>query len=220
MTRPKSGLDDAREVKYDSCEWSYAYNRYEFYYDEELVAWTRSDFYRFYGSPEEEPYGPEYRLVSVRFDANGRIYDYICEDTEVKAGDRVVVNGYDGEIEVTVSDVRVKRESELPLPVERYKKIVRKVEALDDIEGIPMKNGISLEEAIKKAKNRKPKYNRCVEHPNAWSFSYDDGTDEISIGGPDTGIVIMKEDGRMLMPYEYYMNDEIGSAEVIDEFDI
>ena len=119
--------DDAREVKYDFCEWSCAYSRYEFYYDEELVAWIRSEFYRFYRSPEEEPYGPEHRLVSVRFDANGRTYDYICEDPEVKAGDRVVVNGYGGETEVTVTDVRVKRESELPLPVERYKKIVRKI---------------------------------------------------------------------------------------------
>jgi hypothetical protein len=41
-------------------------------------------------------------------------------------GDVVIVNGYNGETAVTVTDVRVKKESELGLPAERYKKILRK----------------------------------------------------------------------------------------------
>ncbi len=42
-------------------------------------------------------------------------------------GDFVVVNGYDGEKTVKVVNVTDKYESELGLPIERYKKIVRKI---------------------------------------------------------------------------------------------
>lgn len=128
-------LDDAAEVwfkehrdsvRFDFCRWNYMDSRYEFYYDDELVAWTKSRKYRFYGTPKEEPHGPEYRLVSVRFSASGRTYDYISEDSSVQTGDHVIVDGYDGETEVEVIKVAVKRESELGISVERYKRIVRK----------------------------------------------------------------------------------------------
>ncbi len=99
---------------------------YEFYYDDEIVAWVRSGHYRFFGKPAKEPYGPEYQIVSVRFNASGRIYDYIC-DFDVNTGDVVIVEGYNGETEVTVVKVVKKWESELSLPAERYKRIVRKV---------------------------------------------------------------------------------------------
>lgn len=62
-----------------------------------------------------------------------------------------------------------------------------------------MKNEIVFEEAVKKAKRRNPKYNACIEHPNAWTFSYDDG--------------------RMLH-YDYYMNDRIGSDKVLSKTSI
>ncbi len=113
-------------VRFDFCDWNDVECRYEFFYDDTVVAWSKSDEYRFYGNPVEEPHGPEYRLVSVRFGPSGRTYDYICEDKAVQAGDTVVVEGYDGETEVEVISVAVKRESELGLPVERYKKILRK----------------------------------------------------------------------------------------------
>ena len=83
-----------------------------------------------------------------------------------------------------------------------------------------MKIGIGFEEAVKKAKRRNPKYNVCIEHPNAWAFHYDDGTDDVRIGGADTGVIIMKEDGRMLLLYEYYMNDRIGSDKVLSKISI
>ena len=120
--------DDADTARFDFCDWNSVENRYEFYYDDNLVAWSKSDEYRFYGNPAKEPSGPEYRLVSVRFGASGRSYDYICEDPSVQAGDTVIVDGYDGETEVEVIKVAVKRESELGLPVERYKKILRKAQ--------------------------------------------------------------------------------------------
>ena len=119
--------DDADTVRFDFCDWNDVESRFEFYYDDELAAWSKSEEYRFYGSPAKEPFGPEYRIVSVRFGASGRSYDYICEDPSVQTGDTVIVEGYDGEIEVEVTGVTVKRESELGLPAERYKRILRKV---------------------------------------------------------------------------------------------
>ena len=118
--------DEAEHVRFDYCGWNETEYRYEFRYDDDLVAWVRSDHYRFYVSPAAEPSGPEYRLVTVRFSGSGRTYDYICGDGSVREGDRVIVNGYDGETEVTVIKVITRRESELALPVERYKKILRK----------------------------------------------------------------------------------------------
>lgn len=118
--------DNADSVCFDYCVWNNVESRYEFYYDDELTAWSNSEKYHFYGTPAEEPSGPEYRLVSVRFGASGRSYDYICEDPSVEVGDTVIVEGYDGETEVEVIKVTTKRESELGLPVERYKRIVRK----------------------------------------------------------------------------------------------
>ncbi len=47
-------------------------------------------------------------------------------DESIVKGDKVVVMGYDGETEVYVVDVMDKYESELALPIDRYKKIVRK----------------------------------------------------------------------------------------------
>lgn len=116
----------ADSIRFDFCDWNAVESRYEFYYDDELTAWSKADKYRFYGIPAEEPFGPEYRLAGVRFGASGRSYDYICEDETVQAGDTVIVEGYDGEAEVEVLKVAVKHESELGLPVERYKKILRK----------------------------------------------------------------------------------------------
>ncbi|MGX8688481.1 MAG: hypothetical protein ACSW8K_11860, partial [bacterium] len=62
----------------------------------------------------------------VRFHESGRSYDYICDFEDVNVGDVVIVDGYSGETAVEVTEVRIKKESELGLPLERYKKIVRK----------------------------------------------------------------------------------------------
>ena len=118
--------DDASQVRYDFCTWNDVDNRVEFYYDDVLVAWVRSRKYRIFVKPEEEATGPEYRIVSVRFGASGRTYDYICELEDVKPGDVLIVEGYNGETEVTVIEIATRRESELGLPADRYKKILRK----------------------------------------------------------------------------------------------
>lgn len=118
--------DDAETVRYDFVEHNPVDDRYDFYYDDELTAWIRCESFRVYGRVKEEPSGPEYRLVSVRFGESGRTYDYICDFDDVNVGDIVIVDGYRGETAVQVTDVRIKKESELGLPPERYKKIVRK----------------------------------------------------------------------------------------------
>ena len=117
--------EDAERIRYDYIEWNEVDSRYDFYYDDELVAWIRCSSFRFYGKTAEEAHGPEYCLVSVRFNTNGRSYDYICDFDNLKSGDHVIVMGYDGETEVEVTEVRTKKESELGLPVERYKKVIR-----------------------------------------------------------------------------------------------
>ena len=118
--------DDAEAVRYDCVERNGVEDRYDFYYDDELTAWIRCESFRICGRAKQEPSGPEYRLVSVRFSESGRTYDYICGFEDVHVGDVVIVNGYNGETAVTVTDVRIKKESELGLPADRYKKILRK----------------------------------------------------------------------------------------------
>ena len=125
-----SGLwfaDDAGTVKYDYCTYNDVDDRYEFYYDDDLTAWIKCDTFRIYGPAASPKEGKEYRLASVKFSANGRTYDYLCDGLDVQIGDTVVVNGYDGEAEVSVVCVYTKYESELSIPVERFKKIVRKI---------------------------------------------------------------------------------------------
>lgn len=77
--------------------------------------------------------------------------------------------------------------------------------------------GIKFEMALEKAKKRNSKYNKCIEYKNAWVFDVDDGVK--SVGGADDDIVILKEDGKMLMPYEYYLSD-IGESEAISIFSV
>lgn len=43
------GADDGDQTRFDFCDWNPVECRYEFYYDNELVAWSKSEKYRFYG---------------------------------------------------------------------------------------------------------------------------------------------------------------------------
>ena len=121
-------LNAEKPVKYDSCEWNYAEDRIDFYYDEERVGWITCEEYRVFKKEEAAPRGERLKLVSVTFQPGGRTYDYLCELSDVKVGDRVVVPGYDGETVVEVLKVYTRYASELGLPIERYKKVIRKVE--------------------------------------------------------------------------------------------
>lgn len=117
---------DADEVRFDDIDWDPDKDRWEFYNDEELTAWIRCESFRIYGREAAQPHGPKYRLATIRFQESGRTYDYICDFEDVAVGDTVIVQGYDGETAVEVVDLHTRWESELALPVERYKRVVRK----------------------------------------------------------------------------------------------
>ncbi len=68
----------------------------------------------------------ERRIAVVCFSSGGKGYDYFCDDEAVQEGDRVIVEGYDGETEVEVVETTIRRESELALPLKRYKYVLRK----------------------------------------------------------------------------------------------
>ncbi len=72
---------------------------------------------------------PEYTIVTVVFSNEGRKYDYICDLEGISTGDRVVVNVNDVEKTVRVMGVNIVKKSELKLPLEKYKHIIRKAGA-------------------------------------------------------------------------------------------
>ncbi len=93
-----------------------------------VVATIITDKYTFTPtvSAKKKGKGTKFRFVSICFSKGGRTYDYLCNDTTVKPGDEVVVNGYNGETVVKVQAVKDVYESELGLPLDRYREIVRK----------------------------------------------------------------------------------------------
>ena len=67
----------------------------------------------------------EYKMVSVTFHEGGKEYDYLYNLEEpVTPGDKVIVVGYQGETEVTVTKVFTVPAYQLKLPLNRYKAVV------------------------------------------------------------------------------------------------
>ncbi|MBO5076598.1 MAG: sel1 repeat family protein [Clostridia bacterium] len=112
--------------KYDFCEWNDTEKRFDFFYDDNQIGWMACDEYRFYNTNKTKPDGKLLRLVSIAFQPGGRTYDYLCDIPDVEVGDKVVIMGYEGETVVEVKAVYTRYESELGLPLERYKKVIRK----------------------------------------------------------------------------------------------
>ena len=131
-TAPEShykSFSEKQEIIFDSIEYDWIENKTSFYLYDELVGEISTNYYTFTAPAKKkmEQVGQIYHFVSVCFEENSRCYDYLCDDASVAEGDFVVVNGYDGETTVKVVNVTDKYESELGLPIERYKKIVRKI---------------------------------------------------------------------------------------------
>lgn len=116
------------EIVFDSYQYDWNGGT-KFYYGDDLVGEIITERYTFTAPARKDlaPEGKKYHFVRVVFDGSGRCYDYICDDTSVKEGDQVIINGYDGETAVNVVSVFDKYENQLGLPIERYKKVVRKV---------------------------------------------------------------------------------------------
>ena len=78
--------------------------------------------------------GEKLTVVSVRFYRSYRTYDYLYDLPEwVHKGDRLVVNGFDGETEVVVTGVRRVFAAELPMPLSAYKYVLRKSERSSNV---------------------------------------------------------------------------------------
>lgn len=119
---------DGSEFIFDSYQYDWNGGT-KFYLGDDLVAEIITKKYSFKAPSKKEP-APEgkiYHFVRVVFEGSGRAYDYLCDDNSVKAGDQVIINGYDGEKAVNVVSVFDKYENQLGLPLERYKKVIRKV---------------------------------------------------------------------------------------------
>lgn len=112
--------DDVMHFKYDFCDWDASRNRFRFYLNNELIASIHSDEYTFICEKQEM----EYWIASASFDGDQRAYDYICP-FDVVAGDKVIVENFEGEAMVTIVDLNLKKESELSFPVEKYRIIKR-----------------------------------------------------------------------------------------------
>ena len=78
--------------------------------------------------------GDRHLFVSCSFYDGGRTYDYIADGFDVKVGDLVVVNSYQGEADVLVEAVEEKCVDDLPIPFEKYKPILRVVDRERDTE--------------------------------------------------------------------------------------
>lgn len=117
------------EIIFDSIEYNWSEKKTTFYLYDEVVGEIITEYYIFTAPAKKkvELTRGIYHFVSVLFEESGRSYDYLCDDKTVTVGDLVVVNGYDGEKTVKVVAVSDKYESELGLPIEKYKRIVRKV---------------------------------------------------------------------------------------------
>ena len=121
-------IGDGTEFVFDSYQYDWNGGT-KFYLGDDLVAEIITEKYSFKAPSKKEP-APEgkiYHFVRVVFEGSGRTYDYLCDDNSVKAGDQVIINGYDGEKAVNVISVFDKYENQLGLPLERYKKVIRKV---------------------------------------------------------------------------------------------
>lgn len=95
-----------------------------FYYDGAIVLELEGSEFELHIPKAPKTSGKTVRLAGVTFTPGGRQYDYLCDDESVKAGDKVIVNGYDGPKEVEVQSITVVPVEDLALPIEKYKKIV------------------------------------------------------------------------------------------------
>lgn len=71
----------------------------------------------------------EYIFVNVFFEGGGKTYCYLCDDDLIQDGDEVLVSvGRDGELKsVIVDSVELHTANDAPFPIDKCKKVVRRV---------------------------------------------------------------------------------------------
>ena len=97
----------------------------EFYLFDELQAFIDAEKYTYHINKlkKSELF---IRFAAVSFEGSDKTYNYICDDENIKIGDKAVVSTADGDKTVTVENIFVLKESELILPLGRYREIKRK----------------------------------------------------------------------------------------------
>ena len=63
----------------------------------------------------------KYTIVEVEFETNGKLYEYLCDSSDVKPGDSLYVNTNPRK-RVIIHSVRQVYEDQLPLPLSRMGK--------------------------------------------------------------------------------------------------
>lgn len=96
----------------------------DFMYDDISVLELNGDYVFEITSPAEA-IEKTYRIASVCFNEGSRLYDYLCEDESIKENDIVTVTANGEEKSVRIVKILTKKESELSLPVSKYKRIVK-----------------------------------------------------------------------------------------------
>lgn len=101
------------------------FQRHEFYLFDELQAFIDAKKYTYHISrlKKSELF---IRFAAVSFEGSDKTYNYICDDENIGIGDKAVVSTADGDKTVTVENIFVLKESELILPLGRYREIKRK----------------------------------------------------------------------------------------------
>ena len=93
----------------------------DFILNNELVATIIAESYTFKFHQEKKKVF--HRLACVVFEGSDQGYDYLCDDLEVKTGDKVIVEASGKRKVVTVRSIEKYEEKELPLGISKYKKI-------------------------------------------------------------------------------------------------
>ena len=93
----------------------------DFILNNELVATIIAESYTFKFHQEKKKVF--HRLACVVFEGSDQGYDYLCDDLEVKMGDKVIVEASGKRKVVTVRSIEKYEEKELPLGISKYKKI-------------------------------------------------------------------------------------------------
>ncbi len=107
-------------------EWRGDDSHYHFtLFGEQVFSFEANKFTRRLRAKTKEELA-EYTFASVVFSKKGRRYDYICDLSDVKVGDRVVVSANGEEKEVEVVRLFTTSIGDMPLEVEKYKKVLRK----------------------------------------------------------------------------------------------
>ena len=90
--------------------------------------WLSCSSFRMDAERNTEDRGRLIRFVSVEFTPGGTTYDYICDiDDAVEPGNRVMIPESGGETEAVVTEVFARYEDLVPIPLDKYKIVIRKV---------------------------------------------------------------------------------------------